>query len=94
MAYQTITQCLSAATDSVNVINDINTNGSSSTYVMAGFSQADINLIVENNVKHLEVILAYDGSSNNPNIVGSSRDKSSYTSAITTGNTYISNNSS
>jgi hypothetical protein len=28
-----------------------------------------------------------------PNIVDSSEDKSSYTTAITTGNTYISNNS-
>ena len=89
---QTVEQVLTAATDSVTLINDIN----SGTYRVAGLSQEQINEIVQRNVDHLELILAYepsDENDNTPDVVGDSSDKSSYTDAIATGKTYISNNS-
>ena len=50
--------------------------------------------MIQRNVDHLETILAYDGSnSDEPDIVNSPEDKSSYTDAIATGLDYISNNS-
>ena len=95
---QTVAECLTAATDSVTVINDVNTNGKRSTYIGGTattdteMSQADINACVQRNVDHLEFILAYDGEDNIPDVAGSSDDKSSYTSAITTGKAYIAAN--
>ena len=84
----TVAEILSAADDSVTVINDINTNGSNSDYVFRGSTQDEINDMVQRNVDHLEIILAYT----DPDVAGSSEDKSSYTSAITTGNAYIAAN--
>ena len=75
---QTVAQVLSAADDSVALINDINTNGSDSEYVL-GFDQSDINKCVQRNVDHLELILTWDGSNDHPDVAGSSDDKSSYT---------------
>ena len=95
---QTVAEVLTAATDSVTLINDINTNGKRSTYIGGTattdteMSQADINACVQRNVDHLEFILAYDGEDNLPDVAGSSDDKSSYTSAITTGKAYIAAN--
>ena len=91
MIVQTVEQVLTSADDSVTLINDINTNGSSSEYV-EGLNQDEINDTVQRNVDHLEIILAYDGSNGQPDVAGSSEDKSSYTSAITTGNAYIAAN--
>ena len=88
MSIQTVAEVLSAADDSVIVINDINTNGSDSEYVAEGSTQEEINNMVQRNVDHLEIILAYT----DPDVAGSSEDKSSYTSAITTGNAYIAAN--
>lgn len=88
MSIQTVEQVLSAADDSVIVINDINTNGSDSEYVAEGSTQEEINDMVQRNVDHLEIILAYT----DPDVAGSSEDKSSYTSAITTGKAYIAAN--
>ena len=88
MSIQTVAEVLSAADDSVIVINDINTNGSDSEYVIEGSTQDEINDMVQRNVDHLEIILAYT----DPDVAGSSEDKSSYTSAITTGNAYIAAN--
>jgi len=88
MLNKTVAEVLSAADDSVTVINDINTNGSSSEYIASGLSQDEINDIVQRNVDHLEIILAYT----DPDVAGSSDDKSSYTSAITTGKAYIAAN--
>ena len=85
---QTVAEVLTAATDSVTVINDINTNGSDSEYVLDGSTQAEINDMVQRNVDHLEIILAYT----DPDVAGSSDDKSSYTGAITTGKAYIAAN--
>ncbi len=84
----TVAEVLAAADDSVTVINDINTNGSNSDYVFRGSTQDEINDMVQRNVDHLETILAYT----DPDVAGSSDDKSSYTSAITTGNAYIAAN--
>ena len=89
---QTVAECLTAATDSVTVINDINTNGSDSEYVSEGSTQEEINELVQRNVDHLEVILAYDGENDTPDVAGSSEDKSSYTGAVTTGKAYIAAN--
>ena len=94
MAEQTVTECLTAATDSVTLINDINTNGKKSTYVGGSseadteMSQADINSTVQRNVDHLELILEYT----DPDVKGASDDKSSYTGAVTTGKAYIAAN--
>jgi hypothetical protein len=99
---QTVAECLTAATDSVTLINDINTNGKKSTYVGGSseadtdMSQADINACVQRNVDHLEIILAYepvDSDDETPDVKGSSDDKSSYTGAVTTGKAYIASNS-
>ena len=90
---QTVTECLTAATDSVTVITDINTNGSSSGYAALCANQEAINELVQRNVDHLTAILAYDGTiGNQPDIAGASDDKSSYTGAITTGTDYIAAN--
>ena len=100
---QTVAECLTAATDSVTVITDINTNGNTSGYaggttdadgnaVAGDWSQDDINEVVQRNVDHLEIILAYDGENDTPDVAGSSDDKSSYTGAITTGKAYIAAN--
>lgn len=89
---QTVEQVLTAATDSVTLINDIN----GGTYDVNGMTQEEINEMVQRNVDHLELILAYEPSDENdetPDVVGDSSDKSSYTDAIATGKAYISNNS-
>lgn len=98
---QTVAEVLTAATDSVTVINDINTNGKKSVYVDGSaeadteMSQAEINEVVQRNVDHLEIILAYepaDSDDDTPDVKGSSDDKSSYTGAVTTGKAYIAAN--
>lgn len=89
---RTVAQILSSADDSVALINDVNTNGSSSEYISNEVNQDEINALVQRNVDHLEIILAYDGSNDQPDVAGSSEDKSSYTTAITTGKAYIAAN--
>jgi hypothetical protein len=93
---QTVTECLTAATDSVTVINSINTDGSSSAFWLSvDITQAEINEMIQRNVDHLEIILAYAPEEENddtPDIVGDSSDKSSYINAITTGKAYIAAN--
>jgi len=85
---QTVAEVLASADDSVELINDINTNGSDSIYVIFDENQEGINTIVQRNVDHLEIILAYT----DPDVAGSSEDKSSYNNAITTGKAYIAAN--
>jgi hypothetical protein len=96
MAEQTVAECLTAAEDSVTLINDINTNGKKSTYVGGtaekdtDMEQADINACVQRNVDHLELILEYT----EPNVKGSSSSKKTTCSGgVTTGKAYISANS-
>ena len=88
----TVTEVLTAATDSVTLINEVN----GGSYNVTGMTQEDINDMVQRNVDHLELILAYapvDEDDETPDVAGDSSDKSSYTDAIATGNSYISNNS-
>jgi len=88
---QTVEQVLTAATDSVTLINDVN----GGTYDVNGMTQEEINEMVQRNVDHLELILAYEPSDENdetPDVVGDSSDKSSYTDAIATGKEYIAAN--
>jgi len=89
MATQTVSEVLTAATDSVTLINAVN----GGSYDVGRMDQAEINEMVQRNVDHLSTILSYDSSMQRvPNIVDSSEDKSSYTGAITTGNAYIAAN--
>jgi hypothetical protein len=81
----TVTEVLTAATDSVTLINEVNAG----TWNVEGMTQAEINEMIQRNVDHLELILAYT----DPDVAGDSSDKSSYTDAIATGKDYISNNS-
>lgn len=79
---QTVEQILTAATYSVTLINDIN----SDTHNVE-LTQEQKNNTVQRNVDHLETILAYQ------EVIDDSSDKTSYTTAITTGNAYITANS-
>ena len=81
---QTVAQVLTAATDSVTLINAVN----GGTHYVVGMTQAEINEMVQRNVDHLGLILTYT----DPDVAGASDDKSSYTTAITTGNAYIAAN--
>ena len=89
---QTVTECLNIAMDSVDLINGVN----GGSWEVTGMTQAEINEMVQRNVDHLEIILAYapvDSDDDTPDVAGSSDDKTSYTTAITTGKTYITDNS-
>jgi hypothetical protein len=51
--------------------------------------------MVQRNVDHLEIVLAYapvDEDDDTPDVAGSSDDKTSYTDAIATGKAYIAAN--
>jgi hypothetical protein len=88
---QTVTEVLTAATDSVTLINAVN----GGSYDVTRMTQAEINEMVQRNVDHLELILAYapvDENDETPDVAGDSSDKSSYTGAITTGKAYIAAN--
>ena len=94
---QTVTEVLTAGADSVTLINDINTNGSSSELLSnEGMTQAEINETVQRNVDHLEIILAYapvDADDDTPNVAGAaSSKKTTHVAAVTTGTDYIAAN--
>ncbi len=82
---QTVSEVLTAATDSVSLINGVKAGSWEVTYM----TQAEINAMVQRNIDHLETILEYT----DPDVKGSSDSKTSYTTAITTGKTYITDNS-
>ena len=85
---------LANADDSVTLINQINDGDFS--YFMEGHTQTIVNRRVQENVDHLEIILAMspiDDDDPTPDVAGSSIDKSSYTTAIATGKQYIQENS-
>jgi len=87
----TVTEVLTAATDSVTLINEVNAG----TWNVEDMTQEEINEMVQRNVDHLEIILAYapvDEDDNTPDVAGDSSDKSSYTDAIATGKAYIAAN--
>ena len=88
---QTVSEVLTAATDSVTLINGVNAG----TRNVEGMTQSEINDMVQRNVDHLEIVLAYapvDDDDDTPDVAGSSDDKTSYTDAITTGKAYIAAN--
>ena len=87
----TVSEVLTAATDSVTLINDVKAG----SWNVEGMTQAEINEMVQWNVKHLELILEYapvDSDDETPDVAGSSDDKSSYTTAVTDGKAYIAAN--
>ena len=89
---QTVSEVLTAATDSVTLINGVNAG----TWNVEGMEQSDINDMVQRNVDHIELVLAYepvDSDDDTPDVAGSSDDKTSYTTAVATGKTYITDNS-
>ena len=87
---QTVAECLTAGLDSVSLIDGVQAG----TWNVEGMTQAEINEMVQRNVDHLEVILAYNGTNDKPNIVGSSNSKKTdCNDAITKGKSYISSNS-
>ena len=90
---QTVSEVLTAAMDSVTLINEVNAG----TWDVEGMEQSEINDMVQRNVGHLEIILAYepvDSDDDTPNVVGSSSSKKTdCTNAIATGKAYISSNS-
>ena len=81
---QTVAECLTVATDSVSLINGVKAG----SWNVTGMTQTEINAMVQRNVDHLELILEYT----DPDVKGSSDDKTSYTDAITTGKAYIAAN--
>ena len=100
---QTVTECLAAGTDSVTLINDINTNGKKSSYVGGSaeadtttMTQAEINTVVQANVDHLSAILLYapvDASDDTPDVAGAAGSKkTTHVAAVTTGTNYIAAN--
>ena len=92
---QTVTECLAAGTDSVTLINSINTDASAETAV-EGMTQAEINEVVQRNVDHLSAILLYapvDASDDTPDIAGAAGSKkTTHVAAVTTGTDYIAAN--
>ena len=104
---QTVTECLAAGSDSVTLINDVNTNGKKSVYVggttdadenavASDWPQADINEVIQRNVDHLELILTYepvDSDDDTPDVKGAvASKKTTHVAAITTGKSYIAAN--
>ena len=89
---QTVTECLATGTDSVTLINSINTDASAEASV-EGMTQAEINEVVQRNVDHLSTILLYDASDNTPNVAGAADSKkTTHVAAVTTGTDYIAAN--
>ena len=66
---QTVTECLTAGTDSVTLINGVNAG----TWDVEGMEQSEINEMVQRNVDHLELVLAYapvDEDDDTPDVAG------------------------
>ena len=91
---QTVTECLSAGTDSVTLIDEVKAG----TYDVTGMTQAEINEMVQRNVDHLSAILLYapdaeDASDDTPNVAGAASNlKTTHVAAVTTGTDYIAAN--
>ena len=92
---QTVTECLAAGTDSVTLINSINTDASAVSQC-DGMTQAEINELVQRNVDHLSAILLYapvDASDDTPDVAGAAGSKkTTHVAAVTTGTNYIAAN--
>ena len=90
---QTVTECLAAGTDSVNLIDGVKAG----SWDVKGMTQAEINEMVQRNVDHLELILEYapvDSDDDTPDVKGAADSKkTTHVAAIATGKKYITDNS-
>ena len=90
---QTVTECLTAGTDSVNLIDGVKAG----SWNVERMTQTEINEMVQRNVDHLETILAYapvDSDDDTPNVAGAASNlKTTHVAAISIGKTYITDNS-
>ena len=90
---QTVTECLAAGTDSVNLIDGVKAE----SWSVEGMTQAEINEMVQRNVDHLELILEYkpvDSDDDTPDVKGAADSKkTTHVAAIATGKKYITDNS-
>ena len=90
---QTVTECLAAGTDSVNLIDGVKAG----SWNVEGMTQAEINEMVQRNVDHLELILEYapvDSDDDTPDVKGAADSKkTTHVAAVATGKTYITDNS-
>jgi len=90
---QTVTECLTVGTDSVNLIDGVKAG----SWNVEGMTQAEINEMVQRNVDHLEIILAYapvDSDDDTPDVKGAADSKkTTHVAAVATGKTYITDNS-
>ena len=90
---QTVTECLAAGTDSVNLIDGVKAG----SWNVEGMTQAEINDMVQRNVDHLELILEYapvDSDDDTPDVKGAADSKkTTHVAAIATGKKYITDNS-
>ena len=89
---QTVTECLSAGTDSVNLIDGVKAG----SWDVEGMTQTEINEMVQRNVDHLSTILLYapvDADDDTPNVAGAANSKkTTHVAAVTTGTDYIAAN--
>ena len=90
---QTVTECLAAGTDSVNLIDGVKAG----SWSVEGMTQTEINEMVQRNVDHLELILTYapvDSDDDTPDVAGAAGSKkTTHVAAVATGKTYITDNS-
>ena len=89
----TVTEVLTAGTDSVNLIDGVKAG----TWDVQGLAQDEINAMVQRNVDHLEIILEYkpvDSDDDTPDVKGAADSKkTTHVAAIATGKKYITDNS-
>ena len=89
---QTVTECLTAGTDSVNLIDGVKAG----SWNVEGKTQAEINEMVQRNVDHLSTILLYepvDSDDDTPDVKGAASNlKTTHVAAVTTGTDYIAAN--
>ena len=89
---QTVTEVLTAGTDSVNLIDGVKAG----SWNVEGMTQSEINEMVQRNVDHLELILEYapvDSDDDTPDVKGAADSKkTTHVAAITTGKAYIAAN--
>jgi hypothetical protein len=90
---QTVTECLTAGTDSVNLIDGVKAG----SWDVKGMTQSEINEMVQRNVDHLEFILEYapvDSNDDTPDVKGAADSKkTTHVAAVATGKKYITDNS-
>ena len=89
---QTVSEVLTAATDSVTLINEVKAG----SWDVEGMEQSEINEMVQRNVDHLELILEYapvDSDDDTPDVKGAADSKkTTHVAAIATGKAYIAAN--